>query len=675
MRLSSPRVSGYFCLFALYILGNLVRSAPGQEKPPLSKSIDLDKELASPLPEDRAKSYYYFALSKWFEEKGDLSRALTEMKNALKYNEGSAAVRIEMAALLDQMERPREAIDEAQEAARIDPGNPEPHWVLANLYLRAQARDRSGRRESLTRAVQELEQMCKDAPQDERAYYALGGAYLELGETEKGIQAFEKFQDLVPNVDAGYIAIARNYERSGNLDKAVEYLQKAIKNRPESSESMMMLASLYSRQNRHKEAIPIYKQILELSNDNPAVRKQLGATLVEAGEYEEAQRVLTELAKATPDDKEVRVLLGRSYLGQRQYAQSIEAFRSVLDADPEQVEAQYYLGVAYEQSGNAAEAAKVFSNMVTKAREGSEEYKANRMVFQQHLAAAYQDLGQNDKAIALYEEMIKSSPDAGARLYFLLINAYRVNRQLDKAISLGKQQLAKNPDDVNIALVYARALADSGKTREGADLLAKALQANPSNVDIYVNLSQVYVQSRKYAEAEKILRRAAERKIDGERVKFQLATVYERQKDYDRAEELFKELLKENPRNATVLNYIGYMLADRGVRLDEAVRYVEQALEIEPANGAYLDSLGWAYFKRNDLEKAEKYLVRAVELVKNDPVMYDHLGELYFRMNQLEKARDSWSRSVEVGTEREEVDRIRDKLQYVLDLLRRQKPR
>jgi tetratricopeptide (TPR) repeat protein len=675
MRLCSSRAGGHFCLITLWILGSLARTVAGQEKPPVSKSIDLDKELSSPVPEDRAKSYYFFALSKWFEEKGDLARALTEMKNALKYNETSASVRIEMAALLEQMERSREAIDQAEEAARMDPSNPEPHWVLANLYLRSQAHDRPGRRESLTKAVRELEEMRKDAPDDERSYYALGGAYFELGETEKGIQAFEKFQDLVPNVDAGYTAIARNYERSGNLDKAVEYLQKAIRSRPESSESLMMLASLYSRQNRHKDAIPLYAKILELSNDNPAVKKQFGATLVEAGDYEQAQRVLTDLAKAAPDDKDVQVLLGRSYLGLRQYAQSIETLRSVVGADSDQVEAQYYLGVAYEQSGNPSDAAKIFSNMVTKAREGSEEYKANQPVFQQHLAAAYQDLGQNDKAIALYEEMIKSSPDAGPRLYFLLINAYRVNRQLDKAISLGKQQLAKTPDDVNIALVYARALADSGKPKEGADLLAKTLQANPSNVDVYVNLSQVYVQSRKYTEAEKILRKAAERKLDSERVKFQLATVYERQKDYDRAETLFQELLKENPKNATVLNYVGYMLADRGVRLDEAVRYVEQALEIEPANGAYLDSLGWAYFKLNDLEKAEKYLLQAVELVKNDPVMYDHLGDLYYRMGQLEKARDSWSKSVEAGTEREEADKVREKLQGLQDLLRKQKSR
>jgi tetratricopeptide (TPR) repeat protein len=675
MRLSSSRLRGYFCLLTTWAMASPALPVIGQDKPPENRSIDLDKELSSPMPEDRAKSYYYYALSKWFEDKGDMARALTEMKSALKYNGSSTTVRIDMAALLDQMGRSREALEEAQEAARIDPKNPEPHWVLANLYFRSQARDRTARRDSIVKAVQELEQMRQDAPEDERAYYALGGAYFELGETQKGIQAFEQFQNLVPNSDAGYLAIARNFERSGNLDKAIEYLEKGVESRPDSSESLMMLASLYSRQNKLKEAIPIYEKLLELSNNNPAVQKQYGATLVEAGEYDQAQRVLSELAKATPEDKDVAVLLGRAYLGQRQYAKSIEVLRSALDSDSEQVEAQYYLGVAYEQSGNPAEAAKVFSNLVTKAQEGSEEYKANRLVFQQHLAAAYQDMGENSKAITMYEEMVKSTPDPSSRLYFLLINAYRVNRQLDKAISLGKQQLAKNPDDVNIALVYARALADSGKTRESAELLSKMLQAYPSNIDIYVNLSQVYLQSRKYAEAERILNRAADQKIDGERVKFQLATVYERQKDYDRAETLFKELLKENPKNATVLNYVGYMLADRGVRLDEAVRYVEQALEIEPTNGAYLDSLGWAYFKLNDLPKAEEYLLKAVEIVKNDPVMYDHLGDLYFRMGQLEKARDSWSKSAETGTEREEVDKVRDKLQNVEELLRKQKSR
>jgi Tfp pilus assembly protein PilF len=194
-------------------------------------------------------------------------------------------------------------------------------------------------------------------------------------------------------------------------------------------------------------------------------------------------------------------------------------------------------------------------------------------------------------------------------------------------------------------------------------ILNKMLQADPSNVDIYVNLSQVYLQGKKYAEAEKVLRRAEDRKLNNERLKFQLATIYERQKEFDRAESMFREILKDDPKNAVALNYMGYMLADRGVRLDEAIKYVQEALTIDPDNGAYFDSLGWAFFKLNNLPEAEKYLLKAVQLVRNDPVIDDHLGDLYFKTGDYQKAMDFWSRSVSNGAEPEEAQKTREKLQ------------
>jgi tetratricopeptide (TPR) repeat protein len=285
-------------------------------------------------------------------------------------------------------------------------------------------------------------------------------------------------------------------------------------------------------------------------------------------------------------------------------------------------------------------------------------------------------MGEHAKAISLYESMLKGDSDSNPRLAFLLINAYRLNKQYDKALTMGKQQFEKRPGETNIGLVYARVLGDAGKTGEGVEILQKMLQADPSNVDIYVNLSQIYLQGRKYAEAEKVLQRAEDQKLDNERLKFQLATIYEKQKDFDRAESVFKEVLKENPKNAVVLNYIGYMLADRGVRLQEAVKYVEEALAIDPNNGAYLDSLGWAFFKLNDIGKAEEYLLKAVEIVKNDPVIHDHLGDLYFKTGDLEKARDFWTKSINTGAgEPEDVQKVREKLDKLEESLRKQKRR
>ncbi|HYK91701.1 MAG TPA: tetratricopeptide repeat protein, partial [Acidobacteriota bacterium] len=667
----SLRHGGYVVLSLLAFACSVSPRAYAQEKTQTHKAIDIDKALESKAPQNRGLSYYYFSLAKWNEDKGDLTRALGDMRNALKFNEDSSAIRVELAQLLDKNGSPSEALEVAQEAARLDPKDPEPHWLLANIYSRSGGR--SGAKEGLRKAVVELETLRDISPTDERSYYALGGAYFELGEPEKAIQAYEKFQSLVTNVDAGYREIAKHYEKianqsekdsiekSANYEKAIQYLMKAVEAQPNSAESLAALAAIYARLGKDKESIPVYKKLLELTGDNATVKRQLASALVDTQEYEEALKYLQDLSKSSPDDASVQILLGRAQVGAHKITEGIDTLKSLVKNNPALLEAEFYLGTAYEQNGQLPDAVKIFSGLLEKTKSsGSEEYKANRVVFQQHLAADYQEMGENGKAVTIYEDMLKGEATPNPRVLFMLINAYRVNRQLDKAISLGREQFEKNPKDTNIGLVYARALADANKTKEGAEILNKLLQADPSNVDIYVNLSQVYLQGKKYSDAEKVLRRAEDKKLDSERLKFQLATIYERQKDFDRAEEMFKEILKDNPKNAVALNYIGYMLADRGIRLQEAIQYVQEALEIDPNNGAYLDSLGWAFYKLNELDKAEKYLLQAVDLVKNDPVIHDHLGDLYYKTGDYQKARDFWSKSVSDGTEPEETQKVRE---------------
>ena len=105
-------------------------------------------------------------------------------------------------------------------------------------------------------------------------------------------------------------------------------------------------------------------------------------------------------------------------------------------------------------------------------------------------------------------------------------------------------------------------------------------------------------------------------------------------------------MLDANPDNAAVLNYYGYMLANRGLRLDEATSMIQRAVNAEPNNGAYLDSLGWAYYKQDKLPEAEEYLQKAVNREGNDPTILSHLGDVYLKMGQNERAADLFERSV-----------------------------
>jgi tetratricopeptide (TPR) repeat protein len=635
--------------------------------------VDLDKALQDKVVQDRAQSYYHYAISKWYDDEGDLQRALAEMQLAVRYNENDSSVRVALADVLARMNRMSEATDEAQKAAKLNPKDPEPHWVLATIYLRSgdAGKGRQAALETIRQAVRELEAMREAAPKDQRAYFALGGCYMELGQPDKAIAAYERWQSLVPDSNQGYVTIAQYYDSQNNQDKAIEYLKKAIEAQPDSVQAVSMLATVYAKAKREKDAVPLYRKIIELTGGSPELKRQLANSLLNIGEFDEATDLLAELSKTDAQDPSLRIMMARARVGNRQFPEAIDTLKALVAGDPDNFEALFYLGVAYDQGGQPAEGVKIFSKLVDRAKSGSDEMKSNLGVFQQNLAMCYQDSGDYPKAISVYEEMVNADPSP--RTYFSLINAYRVDKQFDKAVSLGKQQFEKNPKDENLALVYARSLSDVGKSKEGADILDKMLQSNPENLDLYINLSQIYVDAKRFSEAEKVMRRAEEQKLDKDRIMFQLATVYETQKEYDKAESLFKEILKENPKDGPTLNYFGYMLADRGIRLEEAVKYVQEALVLEPNNPAYLDSLGWAFFKLNELQKAEKYLLQAGDMEKRDAVIADHIGDLYSKSGNLERAQEFYKKSLSIGGKPEDVQKVKAKLEKVQENLRKQK--
>jgi len=138
--------------------------------------------------------------------------------------------------------------------------------------------------------------------------------------------------------------------------------------------------------------------------------------------------------------------------------------------------------------------------------------------------------------------------------------------------------------------------------------------------------------------------------------------------------------LAANPRNAPVLNYLGYMLADRGVRLEEAVELVQRALAEDPHNGAYLDSLGWAYFKQGRLAEAETYLRKAVARQSQDPTIREHLGEVFYKTgrhdlaaSEWERALAAWKRALPSETEPDRVAELEKKLTHLKHRIAQQK--
>jgi Tfp pilus assembly protein PilF len=218
-------------------------------------------------------------------------------------------------------------------------------------------------------------------------------------------------------------------------------------------------------------------------------------------------------------------------------------------------------------------------------------------------------------------------------------------------------------------------LGENGQTDEAVKVLRSQFTKSEADRDIYLNIAQVYERGRRYKEAEEAAQTAEAipgQSRDNEMVWFLLGAIYERQKFFDRAEVEFKKALDVNPRNAPVLNYYGYMLGDLGIRLDEAEALVKRALKEEPHSGAYLDSLGWVYFRENKLTEAEATLRKAVERESHDATIRSHLAEVYAKSGRTdlaaiewEKSLAEWRRSLPADVENDKIAEIEKKLSQV----------
>jgi tetratricopeptide (TPR) repeat protein len=190
-------------------------------------------------------------------------------------------------------------------------------------------------------------------------------------------------------------------------------------------------------------------------------------------------------------------------------------------------------------------------------------------------------------------------------------------------------------------------LADLGKVDEAvAEMLA--LAKNKPTTEIEVQLAQVYEKAKKFSEMAKALdegERLAATPEDKINVYFTRGAMLDREKKYDASEAEFQKVLALDPDNANALNYLGYSLADRNVRLDEAYRMVKKANDLVPDSYAYMDSLAWVYYRQGKLDDAETLLVGALEKTK-DPTVHDHLGDVYFKEGKTKEAVTQWQASL-----------------------------
>ena len=157
-------------------------------------------------------------------------------------------------------------------------------------------------------------------------------------------------------------------------------------------------------------------------------------------------------------------------------------------------------------------------------------------------------------------------------------------------------------------------------------------------------------------------------KLDGkdEELYFMLGVLYDASGDLEKSIDSMRKVVDINPRHANALNYIGYTLAEKGINLDEAENYIKNALALEPESGHIIDSLGWVYYKKGEVEKAITELERAITYLPDDAIVNEHLGDAYLKKNHKKKALDAYEKAGRLAPEsaplKEKLEKLREEL-------------
>jgi len=633
---------------------------------------------------DHAAAYYHYAMAHMYEELVAMygrpeyaNKAIDEYRLAIENDPSSEYLNSGLAELYAKTGRIRDAVLEAQEIVKRDPNNLEARKLLGRIYLRSLPDTQAGSQsqEILKRAIEQYEAIVRIEPKLVDNHVLLGRLYRLSNELLKAENEFKIAVSLEPGSEEALTTLAYLYNEEGDSARAAEVL-KGVPESQRSSKLYSALGYTYEQQKDYKNAVAAYKKSVDIDHDNLDAVRGLAQNLMNDNQTEAALEQYKTIVESDPHD--VQSLMRIAEI-QRRSGKFDDALATLKKAEAEvqdSLEVPYNMAVIYQAQGKFDDSIHVLNRLLQKSEKADVNYtpgeRNNRAVFLERLGSIYRDTGKTQLAIDTFRKMLTLGDDNVTRGYQQLIDTYREAKEWKEATAVAQEAVAKLPKDRNLKLVLAGQLADTGQAEEALSVTKSMLKGTAEDREVYIALAQMYSRLRRWPEAEEALAKAEQFSTKAEEkdyVSFVAGSIYERQKKYDRAEEMFKKVLATDPNNAVTLNYLGYMLADRGVRLEEALGYVKKAIQLDPQNGAYLDSLGWAYFKLGNYELAEENLRKAMDRVQNDPTVLDHMGDLLQKTERLklaaahwERALAEWAKSVSAEVDTTEVAKVQKKL-------------
>ncbi len=598
---------------------------------------------------------YHFALAKLLAEEGAFREAIVEFDQAVALAPDDVFLRLEFANLLLRLGRLRRAGEQVDAARRMAPDNLDVLKVYSRVHLKLAEQES----DSLPAAREALEALRLRVPDDLDSMMSLGQIYLSESRPAEAAEVFRQVLSRRPGNRVVYALLVDALLGSGQASEAEQVLREALAADPRFTRARIGLAEMLSERGDHGAAAELLR---DAQGGGIEIRRRLALELYQAGELEEALTVLDEVLAEQPD------YFGGLYLralvlgSAGRHAEAEEETRRLLDQRPDSLELNFLLARMLEEQGDLAGGARTLAALAERAAARGHAEQAAKA--RRQLALLQARGGRWDEVVEVLRPLVEEPPpeerpaEEHQELLLLYADALAEEEREPEAIEILAGLEPGTPAGRRALARRAELLFELQRDGEGEALLADLAGGG---IDDLLLVAEVYQRLERYGPAIPVLERALAAESDSVQALFWLGAAYERVGRKEDAATVLERLLANQPEFAPALNYLGYMWAEEGRNLERALALVQQAVALEPDNGAYVDSLGWAHFQLGHYEEARTHLQRAADLVGDDSVVLEHLGDVYRALGEMDEARSAYQRALTL--EGDNADQVRQKLQ------------
>jgi tetratricopeptide (TPR) repeat protein len=437
-------------------------------------------------------------------------------------------------------------------------------------------------------------------PDNDEAHKSAAALLIASGRSVEARPHLEKLLEST-RVDSnhGYLLVATLLANDPNKERALATMAELVTREPTSPPALYAQAHLANQLGNNEAARPILQQLLHLEPGHTQGLILQAKVLHELGDDNASLQSIDRALKLTPDNHQLRLTYARMLVDARKLKEARQQFTRLSKATPNDGDVIYALGLLALEAGDLDDAENHFNNLLRHQQREEE----GRFALAQ-IAEARQ---QYDKAIEWY-----SSIAQGERY---------LEAQLQAA------QLIATHQSMEKARTYLRELET---------------QNDDERVQLYLAEAELLNNAEQYQAAIKVYNEGLEIFTDNEELLYSRGLTAEKIDRLDILEHDLKRVLQLNPNNARALNALGYTLADRTTRYQEAYGYIERAYQQQPDEVAYIDSMGWVLYRLGRLDEALEYLHRAAAKIRDGEIAA-HLGEVLWVTGKKEEARQVWS--------------------------------